>query len=84
MTEVKTVKVSEKGQIAIPADIRESIGIKKGDTLLLIKDKKRILLKKVEELSKETKNEFDYLLKHSEQAAKKFWGSKADDVWDTI
>lgn len=84
MLEIKTVKVSEKGQIAIPADIRESVGIHKGDTLILIKEEKRILLQKAEELGKEAKDEFKHLLKHSEEVAKKFWSSKADDVWDTI
>ncbi|MEM3154881.1 MAG: AbrB/MazE/SpoVT family DNA-binding domain-containing protein [Candidatus Woesearchaeota archaeon] len=84
MIELKTVKVSEKGQIAIPADIRQNIGIKKGDTLVLIQEEKRILLQKAEPIGKEAKDEFKHLLKHSEEVAKKFWSSKADDVWDTI
>ena len=84
MLEVKTVKVSEKGQIAIPADVRESIGIKQGDTLVLIQEEKGILLQKAEQVSKKVKDEFSHLLKHSEDVAKKFWGTKADDVWDTI
>jgi len=84
MLEVKTVKVSEKGQIAIPADVRESIGIKQGDTLVLIQEEKGILLQKAEQVSKKVKDEFSYLLKHSEDVAKKFWGTKADDIWDTI
>lgn len=84
MIEVKTVVVSEKGQIAIPIDIRENIGIKKGDTLVLIREENKILLEKAERLGKEVKGEFNHLLKHSEQVAKKFWGTKADDVWDTV
>jgi len=84
MIEIKAVKVSEKGQIAIPVEIREDIGIEQGDTLLLIKEEKQILLTKVEDVSKKTKDEFKHLIKHSEDVAKKFWGSKADDVWDTI
>lgn len=84
MIEIKTVKVSEKGQIAIPAEVRESIGISKGDTLVLIQEDKQILLQKSEQVKKKIKNEFSHLLKHSEDVAKKFWGGKADDVWDTI
>ena len=84
MMELKTVKVSEKGQIAIPADIREQIGIKKGDTLILIQENHRLLLQKAEHVGREAKNEFEHLLKHSEEVAKKFWGTKADDVWDTL
>ena len=84
MIDVTTVKVSEKGQIAIPADIREQIGIKQGDTLVLIREKDRLLLQKAEQVGKEAKDEFKHLLKHSEDVAKQFWGTKADDVWDTI
>lgn len=84
MIEIKTLKVSEKGQIAIPADIRNNMGIKKGDTLIMIHERKRILLQKAEQISKETKDEFKHLLKHSESVAKKVWGNKEDDVWDTI
>ena len=84
MTEVKTVKVSDKGQISIPLDIRESIGIKQGDTLVLIQEEERILLQKSEPITKQIKDDFKYLIKQSEDVAKKFWSNKADDVWDTI
>ena len=84
MIEVKTVKVSDKGQLSIPFNIRESIGIKQGDTPVLIQEKERILLQKSEQIKKDIKDDFKHLLKHSEDLAKKFWGNKADDVWDTI
>ena len=84
MLEVKTVKVSEKGQIAIPADVRESANIKQGDTLILIKEGNVILLQKAEQVGSKVKNEFAHLLKHSEDVARKLWGTKADDVWDTV
>ncbi len=84
MTDIKTVKVSEKGQIAIPLDIRESIGIRQGDTLMLIQEEDKLLLQKTDNIKKEAKDEFKHLLKHSEDVAKKFWSSKADDVWDEI
>lgn len=74
----------EKGQIAIPAELRAEIGIKQGDTLLLIREKDRLLLQKAEQVGAKVKNEFRHLLKHSEATAKNFWGTKADDVWDTI
>jgi len=35
-------------------------------------------------IKKEIKKEFEDLLKHSEEVAKKFWSSKKDDVWDEI
>ena len=36
-----TVKVGPKGQIVIPAEVREMFGIAPGDQLLLMADKKR-------------------------------------------
>lgn len=36
-----TAKVGEKGQIVIPKEAREVFGIKPGDTLLLLGDKKQ-------------------------------------------
>lgn len=33
-----TVKVSDKGQIVIPKEVREMLGIKPGDSLLILAD----------------------------------------------
>jgi AbrB family looped-hinge helix DNA binding protein len=42
----RTITVSQKGQIAIPSDIRKEVGIKKGDELLLIQKDEKILIEK--------------------------------------
>ena len=84
MAEITTVKVSEKGQIALPVKTRNRMLIKQGDTLILIEEKDKLLLKKTDEIARQSYSEFGFLLKHSEAVAKKLWGSKSDDVWDTI
>ena len=66
MPEITAVKVSDKGQIAIPVSIREIIGIKTGDTLVLIQDGDRILIKKSDKVIKQVKDDFRPLLKQSE------------------
>lgn len=76
--ETKIVKVSDKGQIALPIGIRESAGIKKGDELLLIKKGRTILIEKIKE------SDFRDLLKRSEKVAEKLWSNKEDDIWDTV
>ena len=76
--EAKIVKVTDKGQISIPVSLRKSMGIGKGDEILVLKEGSTLLLEKVK------KSSFRDLLKHSEKVAEKFWGSKADDVWDTV
>lgn len=81
---IKSVKVSDKGQISIPQDIREIIGIEKGDELIIFQEGDKIMLKKSGSIEKTFKNEFSDLIKHSESVAKKLWGSKEDDVWDKV
>ena len=78
----KTIRVSQKGQIAIPAEIQRKIGIKKGDELLLIRKGKKIMLEKPEMITKQLDNEFKDIEAISESSLKKLWLNKADDVWD--
>ncbi len=79
---IKTVKVSEKGQIAIPRDVRESAGIRKGDELILFQENETILLQKMQKVAKGLRGEFDYLVKHSEEVFNRLWSNKKDEVWD--
>lgn len=80
----KTVKVSEKGQIAIPAEVREVTGIRRGDELLLVQEGDRILLVRSVRVGASVRNEFAGILRHSEKIARKLWGSKADEIWDSV
>ncbi len=77
----KTIKVSKKGQIAIPSDIRKALRISEGDELLLVKKGKRIMLEKASELSKELTDEFNDLLSLSESSLRKIWINKGDEIW---
>lgn len=78
---VKTIKVSDKGQISIPIEIRELTGIKTGDELIMLQDGSKILIERPEKIIKE---DFKNLLKHSEEVANKLWSNKEDEIWDTI
>ncbi len=79
---VKTVKVSDKGQIAIPQEIREEAGIKKGEELIIVQDNGTILLEKAQRVATKMKDDFKDLLKFSEQALKSVWDNKEDDIWN--
>jgi AbrB family looped-hinge helix DNA binding protein len=76
--ETKIIKVTDKGQISIPIEIRKSIGIDVGDELIVIRSGETICLKKIK------KDDFSDLLKHSEKVANKFWDNKEDEIWDTV
>ncbi len=82
--DVKTVTVSEKGQIALPATLRKRVGIKQGDTLLLVEDRGKIFLAQSRRVGQNVVDDFADLLKHSEKTAKKLWGTKSDDVWNNV
>jgi antitoxin PrlF len=45
--ELKLTKVSSKGQVVIPQDIRELVGLSPGDTLVVYGEKDTIMLKKL-------------------------------------
>jgi len=78
---VKTVKVSDKGQIAIPADVRKNVGINRGDELIIVESEGKIMLEKD---SEKLKDDFADLVKHSESVAEKLWRNKEDEIWDTV
>ena len=75
---MKTVKVSEKGQVAIPVDIRKSAGIKRGDEIVLIQDKGKILIEKSGQATKKFEDDFKDILKYSKKALEKVWNNKED------
>jgi AbrB family looped-hinge helix DNA binding protein len=79
---VKTVKVSDKGQIAIPSEMREETGISQGDELILVQEGKKILIEPVGKVHKQIKNDFSDLLKLSEKSLMNLWDNEADKVWD--
>ena len=76
--ETKIIKVTDKGQISLPVGMRESLNIKQGDELFITKDEDVIVIKKIR------KEDFNYLLRHSEKVAKRLWGNKEDEVWDNV
>jgi antitoxin PrlF len=45
------IKVSSKGQIVIPKAVREKLGVKAGERLLVVSRGKEILLQKAKEMS---------------------------------
>ena len=81
---LKTVNVSEKGQIAIPREIRILLGIKKGDRLVLTAKNEKLLIQKATSMAKRMEDDFDSLTKLSERTAKKLWDNKDDEIWNNF
>jgi len=76
--DTKIIKVTNRGQISLPVGMRDSLKIKQGDELIVTKNEDAIVIKKVK------REDFSYLLKHSEKVARKLWENKEDEAWDNV
>ena len=75
---MKIVKVSDKGQIAIPKCMRELLEIGKGDELVLFDVGGKIVVEK-----SQNKEDFKDVLGFTEESLKKLWDNEEDEVWNT-
>ena len=82
--ELRTVTVSEKGQLAIPVDIRRRLNIRKGEKLLIAVKGRKVLIEKTEDFSKRMELDFSHLLALSEKTARRMWENEKDAIWDTV
>ncbi len=76
--EVRIVRITDKGQVSIPAKMQEATGMGKGDQIIMIENNNTIIMKKIQP------SEFRDLIKHQEKIAAKLWGTKHDDIWDKV
>ena len=56
--EIAITKISSKGQIVIPSNMRKDISV--GEELLIIKDHDRLIMKKITEVTKKLKEDLDF------------------------
>ena len=82
--QAKTVKVSEKGQVAIPVEMRRAMGLRKGSELLVLFDGEKMLLTRADRAADALLREFDDLLQASVVVARGLWGNDADEVWNDV
>ncbi|MCL5068060.1 MAG: AbrB/MazE/SpoVT family DNA-binding domain-containing protein [Thaumarchaeota archaeon] len=78
----RTIRVSEKGQISIPAEIQRELGIEKGDELLLVRKGDKILLEKPTHLRRKLSEEFKDIELATEDSLRKISENERDNVWD--
>ena len=62
--DVAITKMSSKGQVVIPAEMRT--GIKEGDKLLIIKNDEQLIMKKASDLDKTLKEDLEFAKKTEE------------------
>ncbi len=81
--DVRTVTISQKGQITIPRTLQRKMGIKKGDRFVLVARGDNIMLKRSPTIIKSIEDDFIDILAISEHSLGKIWLNKEDDIWDT-
>ncbi len=75
MANVATTKLSSKGQIVIPENIRKELKLETGTQFVVLGDKDVVILKKI---SPPSIDEFDALLKEARKTAKQIGLKKSD------
>ena len=80
LMEIKTATITEKGQIAIPRDIREAEGFKKGTKIAILAFEDHVELRSMKQI-----NEKMATAVASEKVLAKDWNSKEDDeAWKNL
>lgn len=82
--ELKTIKLSDKGQISIPKDIRRGMHLKKGDKLVLVTKGEQLILQKADLFLKKLGIEEESIgtMLLSQETFKKDWDNKYDERWN--
>jgi len=75
MSNIATTKLSSKGQVVIPEEIRERLGLKPGTQFVVLGDRDTVILKTI---SAPAMEQFDDLIAESHRAAKKAGLRQAD------
>ena len=78
------VKVSSKGQIVIPKEVRKRHRLGRDTSLVLLESGDALVLRKKADVEEILKDEFGPLLRASEETLKKLWENPEDDVWDDV
>jgi AbrB family looped-hinge helix DNA binding protein len=76
MEDVATTKMSSKGQVVIPEEIRKRLGLKAGAKFIVLGDRDVVILKTI---SAPSKSEFKDLISKARKQARKV-GMKPSDI----
>lgn len=80
LIEMKTAKITEKGQISIPNDIRKLEGFRQGSKVAILAFKNKIEIRPLKKI-----NESMFTMLASEKALAKDWlTEEEDEVWKDL
>ena len=79
---VRTVRLSEKGQLTLPADALRAMNARRGTEFLLIQEDERIVLVKASAVGKRVLDEFGGWESLAAPAFADLWDNDADEAWN--
>lgn len=77
MANISITRISSKGQIVIPQEMRENLS--EGDKLVIIKNDNQIILKKMEDFDKNLEEDLEFA-KKTEEAYKRIESGKGIEM----
>lgn len=80
MADLATTRMSSKGQVVIPEEIRKRLGLKEGSQFVVVGEKDTVILKAI---SPPTMQEFDSLMAEARKQARRV-GLKRKDIRDAV
>ncbi len=75
MSTISTTKMSSRGQVVIPENVRNDLGLSAGDQFVVVAEKGVVILKGIE---KPSMNDFDALIKKARREARAAGLKRAD------
>lgn len=78
------VKLSSKGEIVIPKEVRKRHRLGRDTDLVLLESGDALVLRKKADVEEILKDEFGSLVRASEEALRDLWENSEDDVWDDV
>ena len=81
---MKIIKLSEKGQIALPTEIRKEMDLKKGDELVIFELGNRIMIQKKEKVAEKIEDDFKDWKELAKISLQKAWDDEEDNEhWES-
>ncbi len=78
------VRMSSKGQIVIPKDVRMRHKLERDTDLLLQEEGDVLVLRKKGDVDRVLRDQFYPLLKASERSLAEIWDNPEDDAWNEV
>ena len=76
------VKMSSKGQIVIPKEVRRKHKLERNTDLVIQDEGDMLILRKKEDVDRMLRDEFFPLRRSSEKSFHALWDNPEDDVWN--